>query len=348
MQFSPLLCPGKGTAISGHEYSWQGTHRFRGTGARHTQEAGADPESIAQHRNWSTVRLTTHCLDSISPRVALRMAGFKMDNERLWLPRNTYIPPVELQRQIFPFIEEYFDSHLDWLALVNNIMLDREEHTDRPPNDRMVLDDDEKYCLMIFLSHLVHLKKVILQDAAALMELQGQFDYGLHHIFGDPVFKGALFSNYRAELHQLGDISNKIDTGIIKLLKQNIEQQNRASSTTKSSSEEALREVIDLHGELRDFRYELLSEFDRNQGGHVLNLQLMKKVLVHLQVAINDAELVQQQQHTHNQQRLQLMHQQQLRQIRLQCMQDQQMDEQQNEQHDEQRDEQHNEHQDEQ
>ncbi|KAF9112136.1 hypothetical protein BGW39_004122 [Mortierella sp. 14UC] len=101
------------------------THRGRIHGSQYAQACGASVEAIAQHGNWALNRLATHYLSRVDAGVALYMAGFNPPNERLWLLRNIMIPPVELQRLVFPFIETQFPDD-DWKAWIENIMLDRD------------------------------------------------------------------------------------------------------------------------------------------------------------------------------------------------------------------------------
>ncbi|KAF9941481.1 hypothetical protein BGZ65_003056, partial [Modicella reniformis] len=133
------------------------------------------------------------------------MAGFRPPQERLWLTRNTIIPPVELQRKLFPFIESQFPGDQDWVAWVENIMLDRDVYhgrsigakIDRASQGAGYSIKGENQNEVIKRRHLIllaHLRKVILQDAVAIMTVEDPTcNYGDHYIFQQPVFKLPAF-----------------------------------------------------------------------------------------------------------------------------------------------------------
>ena len=194
------------------------THRGRVRGAQFAQACGATVEEIAQHGNWALNRLATHYLSSVNPGVALQMAGFDQPLERLWLPRNTVIPPIELQRQLFPFIEGQYPEDDDWEAWIENIMLDRDiyygrsinAHESSQVNDSNSLEyvenDDDDVPRRRHLILLAHLRKVILQDAVAIMDLDDPTcKYDDHFIFALPIFKSTLFRQFRDQLRQQMD-----------------------------------------------------------------------------------------------------------------------------------------------
>jgi hypothetical protein len=107
------------------------THAGRRSGAQHAQSNGAPIEEIAQHGNWNHRRLVAHYLSPVPKDVPYRMAGFR-DKEDIWLERNTFIPPLALQRKIFPFVEKLFPESTDWGRWMDNLMLDQPEETNRP------------------------------------------------------------------------------------------------------------------------------------------------------------------------------------------------------------------------
>jgi hypothetical protein len=104
------------------------THVARGTGSRHAQDAGADIASIENHGGWGQGRVSTHYLSRVSDDVPSEMAGCTLQGERLWLSRNTLLPPVELQRMLFPCVEDYAKEsghYADWLQWTENLMMDK-------------------------------------------------------------------------------------------------------------------------------------------------------------------------------------------------------------------------------
>ncbi|KAF9280818.1 hypothetical protein BGZ74_002516 [Mortierella antarctica] len=99
------------------------THAGHQAGAQQAQSAGATIEEIAQHGNWLHQWVATHYLSEIPERVPLKLAGFTHHQERFWIARNTVIPPVELQKLIFPILDDaYLDK--DWETWMENIMMD--------------------------------------------------------------------------------------------------------------------------------------------------------------------------------------------------------------------------------
>ncbi|KAF9896352.1 hypothetical protein BX616_007632, partial [Lobosporangium transversale] len=139
----------------------------------------------------------------VAQTVPFKMAGFLHENEDFWLPRNTVIPPVELQKQIFPFIEELFPDNVDWARWMENVMMDRPEDLNRPDNESVPYPAEYIPAMRIMLI-LAHLRKVILQDAVALMACNGDplCIYSQHHVFtSNPVFSSQLFQEFSLRLH---------------------------------------------------------------------------------------------------------------------------------------------------
>lgn len=178
------------------------THAGRRAGAQATQSPGATIEEIAQHGNWIHERVATHYLSEIPERVPLKLAGFIHEQDHFWLKRNVLIPPSELQRLVFPEVNDAYPGE-DWQLWMDNIMQDKDEHDYRGLDTRLAakypLDECKKIKFCIILAHL---RKVVLQDAVALMELtiEPAFRYDLHHIFGEKVFRSPLFTRFRADL----------------------------------------------------------------------------------------------------------------------------------------------------
>ncbi|KAI7816641.1 hypothetical protein BC939DRAFT_508130 [Gamsiella multidivaricata] len=131
------------------------------------------------------------------------MAGCTHPNERLWLARNTVIPPPELQRQVFPFIKDHFkelEGREDWLQWLENVMMDRNVYHKRQSTKRMAISFSDILKIRMLLL-LAHLRKVVLQDAVALMSLPNEpFLYGDHRILQHSVFKGSLFLEFKGTL----------------------------------------------------------------------------------------------------------------------------------------------------
>jgi len=74
-------------------------------------------------------------------------------NERSWLPRNSLIPPLEMQRKLWPFIEE-FPGGEEGRVWIENIMTDRDYNGRRPTFNRFKCKsaDFPKMRLMLLLA----------------------------------------------------------------------------------------------------------------------------------------------------------------------------------------------------
>ncbi|KAK3806140.1 MAG: hypothetical protein J3R72DRAFT_507494 [Linnemannia gamsii] len=191
------------------------THLGRKHGARFAHMCGSTVEAIAKHGNWASNRLSTHYLEGVEPSVALRLAGFERDHsERFWLARNTVIPSIELQKQLFPFIEDAY-SDTFWGLMIDNIMHDRdifyEELREKlrrgeykevkqvyTDTDMQTVLSNETISRKRHLSLLVHLRKVILQDGAVILSEGGAA--ALHPVFDHPVFKTPAFQDFQQAL----------------------------------------------------------------------------------------------------------------------------------------------------
>lgn len=203
VSYSVHYATSRSSWIQAGKPSNKSTHEHRGAGARHAQEAGADVSAIAQHGHWLHDRVSTHYLSHIPSGVALKMAGCTMPGERLWLARNTLIPPIALQRKLFPFIETYFNGDRDWLQWMENIMMDQEVTYGRPSVPPGLYDTSSAPRLRFFVL-LARLRKVVLQDAVALMDINtdATCDYSKHHVFRLPIFDDPLFHQYRVDLRK--------------------------------------------------------------------------------------------------------------------------------------------------
>ena len=182
------------------------THYYRHSGANLAYALGQDIRAIEHHGGWKKDqgRLTSHYLHPLPKGVAYALAGSTHDGMPPFVKRSVLRPPVELQKKIFPFLEQCYGGHPDWLALLENIMEDRDEFFNRvTPEDRMPTPTDINGTLRLkFLRLLAHLRKIFLEDAVALMDTKpdDHLHYGLHEIFDHAVFKDDLFREYRVNL----------------------------------------------------------------------------------------------------------------------------------------------------
>ncbi|KAG9068286.1 hypothetical protein KI688_010552 [Linnemannia hyalina] len=178
----------------------QPTQFYRHSGANNAHDAGASLSAIPNGGS----RLNTHYLHPLPKGVAYAMTGAFQPGLPPWIKRDCLTPPVELQQQIFPFIEEdYFTECPDWLLWTRDIMEGRSELGGRPNPMPMPDESNRSAVLRLkFLLLLVHLRKVLLQDAAALLELKSKDGvlYGHHHVFNLPVFKSPEFLVFKERL----------------------------------------------------------------------------------------------------------------------------------------------------
>jgi hypothetical protein len=188
--------------LSTNHRSSKVTHGGRKAGAQHAHASGASIEDIAHHGNWNYRRLVTHYLTQVSKEVPYKMAGFTLPNEEFWLERNTLIPPKELQKMLFPFIEDLFPGNQDWARWIENVMEDNPEDLNRPQTSRVEYAG-EYYPAMRLVLTLAHLRKVILQDAVVLLSIteDSLCMYGQHDIFTIPAFSSPMFREYSSQLH---------------------------------------------------------------------------------------------------------------------------------------------------
>lgn len=112
--------------------------------------------------------------DALPYRFALGMAGFK--GRTFHLARNEEWPSLDLQRQVFPFIESALynnnqELRQQWIDICNTVMVDQSPAADMDEkpylnNQGFVLTARHDFLLM-----LVRMRSIILQDAAAYIAL---------------------------------------------------------------------------------------------------------------------------------------------------------------------------------
>ncbi|KAF9085685.1 hypothetical protein BGX23_009446 [Mortierella sp. AD031] len=127
------------------------------------------------------------------------------------LPRNRVLPSVELQRQLFPFIEELFPDNDDWRIWLDNVMLNRPEDTNRPDEEQANYTRASYTAIRLMLL-LAGFRKVILQDFAAML-ISGDNDgrggsgrgkhMGFDHVLAikHPVLSSPAFQEFASQLH---------------------------------------------------------------------------------------------------------------------------------------------------
>ena len=225
------------------------THAGRGSGARHAQEMGAGIEEIAQHGHWNNNRVVLFYLSGVPKDVPHKLAGFSNPTERSWLPRNTLIPPLELQQRLWPFIEKMFPGGEDGRMWLENVMMDRDEVEKRPSPGRFKYDSADFYKMRLLIL-LAHLRKVVLQDAVALMEKNEDPNciYSHHYIFEDRVFRDPLFARFKIDMKQCMETASPPITDSLRANAPGIHNELRGLSDQMASMK------FHVHDELKEFR----------------------------------------------------------------------------------------------
>ncbi|KAG0277012.1 hypothetical protein BGZ95_006678 [Linnemannia exigua] len=158
-------------------------------------------------------RLTPLFLPTAQQLGSYMLTATFSDNSAFYLPRSRVIPPAALQKQLFPFIEDFFEGSADWQTWIDNIMMDRPLDTSRPEQQRTTYKAVD-FPAIRFMRVLSRLRKVILQDFAVMMtcnggsggvgsegqrrRLRGDYACLAHH----PVFSTPEFLDFAAQLHE--------------------------------------------------------------------------------------------------------------------------------------------------
>ncbi|CAD6955540.1 unnamed protein product [Tilletia controversa] len=84
------------------------THAMRGGGARMAFERGCSEDSIRKHGRWTAGgdQLIERYLTGVALQPVRALAGFSPSGGDYWLPRTLKEPPLSLQQQLWPRIEE--------------------------------------------------------------------------------------------------------------------------------------------------------------------------------------------------------------------------------------------------
>ncbi|KAG0270893.1 hypothetical protein BGZ95_001384 [Linnemannia exigua] len=174
------------------------------------------------------------------------------------LSRNRILPPADLQRQLFPFVEDFYDDSKDWKMWVENIMMDRPEDAnrlrERERDNEYYRADYPTIRLLLFVAGL---RKVILQDFAAMLAgeggEEGEKRMGYDHIFAikHPALSSLAFREFATHLREamvadptehtktVPETSQSAEEATI----QNLQVQEPASLATRTRSATGIRQA---------------------------------------------------------------------------------------------------------
>ncbi|CAO3565015.1 unnamed protein product [Mortierella alpina] len=175
-----------------HVYSPRVTHMGRHSGAAEAYHLGLSIDHLRLLGRWSMGQMEKYYMPKNPTIGAFYMAHFYQPNDPYFLPRDLVTPPLSLQRRIFPWIEQSFEKDSperteSWIKECDKDMLaidpgeptDHDFHLDfNPAKEKdMRMKSDGKRLIntamvdrMAFLSTLVRMRRVILQDAVLYLK----------------------------------------------------------------------------------------------------------------------------------------------------------------------------------
>jgi len=182
------------------------THGGRHAGILEAESEGLDQGNLARMGRWCHDKMTVYYLSGLAIPGAFASAGFH--NEPYVLERDCEQPPVELQRLIFPWIEAQYPENPKWADECDDIMNGIERSGTRIANDiladqsmssdsRQVPTHSQTQVAKYSLLHLLlHLRRVILQDAAMFINAGGHDTPLMRH----SIFRSTLFLTFMNRL----------------------------------------------------------------------------------------------------------------------------------------------------
>ncbi|KAG1040322.1 hypothetical protein G6F43_012305 [Rhizopus delemar] len=144
----------------------------RGAGARMCDLGGVEDASIRRLGRWNSDSMNGAYVTGL-PREAMRsLAGFGKVKGNFYLPRANLDPCVELQKKVFPLVDEWLDK-LDANTIEYNVARG-------------------------FLTLMKQLRITFLQDSALIMK-----DLPAHPVFKHDLFSDPLFVTFKSNLEDL-------------------------------------------------------------------------------------------------------------------------------------------------
>ena len=204
------------------------THINRHQGVRHLESLDVDISQTRRHGRWG--------LDSCEgvysaplAREAMRgLSGFPHRERLYYLPRSILIPPIELQKKIFPQADQILQKIIEGEDYERNLAAKG------------------------FLELVIYLRRVLLQDAALLQ------DRLTSSMWSSPVFTSELFVSFKRDLQE--KIQSTPDPAELRLqqslplLHQQLHTQHSSLRDCMNESKEALlQEITETKTILKDF-----------------------------------------------------------------------------------------------
>ena len=229
-------------------------HLGRNQGPIRLEMAEVPPEYIKILGNWNPDTQES-VYSSKFPVPALRVAaGFDLEKGGHYNPRTKIQPPKELQQLIFPELEQV-------TSVVNAAIEERLARIQRKKKGRARNCTTPLATATSFLRLLKKLRRIILQDAAAMMA-EGRD----HPLFGMPVFKSTLFLQFTATMKD--HLESTSDHEPIDLLLQRVMPTVNARMTALQQG------IAGLTQKVAQLENELNARLDRIEG---LLVQLLER-----------------------------------------------------------------------
>jgi hypothetical protein len=229
-------------------------HIGRVLGHHAGEENDDSQEDLRILGNWDPSTQDKYYSKQMPMKIIKSRAGFVKADHYHFNPRTAVMPPANLQKMIFPWIEEAKDQLLQKDPL------------------------GQRRTALAFLSLMEQLRVVILQDAAVLMDDQNRFS---HQLFVQlDVFSSVAFQNFRREMRDslpnLVDPSSASVSAVLPGVKERLDRIGHDLSVQTSVLTGCARTCDDLgrfvHGlnrdvhQLRDGVYQRIEAVDHTVG----------------------------------------------------------------------------------
>lgn len=187
----------------------------RKMGASFAENCGASGSSVNKNGHWAdNSRSGAYTKDVVPWECVRTLAGFPAEPNHYYIQRNILQPPDALKKLIFPSLET---------AMAQVKAQDRQKYKSDVSGEN-------------FLELLLHLRIVILQDAAVLMEHD---IYKNHSVFKHEIFATPMFKDFAIALNQkiaVTEDPQSVQLGrVMPILQQTLTQLNRSQAMIAES-----------------------------------------------------------------------------------------------------------------